>query len=375
MVVMMKLLKKFRIFAFGFYLRQSFRYLRYNIFFFIMRKILFILMVCVACFQSAATENYRVNAPSGLNVRTHPDKNAQVIGRLENGSNIEVVEIYDNWAQIEYKGKTSYISMQYLEPIGPMNANAGNSQGKTHGRGALPIAILVLAIVSCYLIGHDNLWIGAGVNVLNLCLVWYQLGATPWPLWFVTERGVGFGWMIVNMFLLLIAINLIWTSISVTLSMLEIDKVSIWATKILFVFKVFSPGSTLLVLLILWTLGYAIYRSIRESEFTIVGLSIVGMIIMAIVINGGGALCASTFYGFDAFILLAGVFPTILEWIGDFGSSTSSSSRSSELKVYEVTDYDGRRHTLTQNSKYSECNYTDEDGHSWERDSGGFHRV
>lgn len=339
-----------------------------------MRFILLFVIVCLTCFQSSASDNYRVPASQGLNVRANPSKNAKVIGLLENGHNIEVIEIQGDWAEIVYKGKTSYVSMQYLEPISNSQGNK-NKNGYPHGSAILPIAILILSIASCYLMGNDYPWIGVCVNVVNLCLVWYQLDATSSPLWFVTEQGVGFVWMIVNMFLLFLTINLIWTSISVTLSMLEIDTPSIWATKGLFIMKVFAPGASLLILLILWTLGYAIYRSIRLSDFSIVGYSIVGTLIMAVIINGGGALCAGTFNGFDAFILFVGVFPTVLEWMCDFGSSSSSSTSSSgELKTYDVRDQNGRSYTLTQNSKYSECDYTDENGNPWVRDSGGFHK-
>lgn len=335
-----------------------------------MRYLLIFIIAVLVCFQSSASESYRVNAPKGLNVRAYPDQKSQVLGLLENGYQVEVVEIQGDWAKINYRGKISYISKNYIEPIDTMSTSESDISGRAHGSAWLPISILVLSILSCYLMAQDYPWIGVGLTILNLCLIWYQLGATTWPLWFVTERAVGTGWMLFNMLLLFISIFLIWTSITVTLQMFEIDQVSIWITKGLFLLKVFAPGSSLMVLLILWTLGYALYRSIRLSNFLILGLSVVGTIIIAIIVNGGGVICSNTFHGFDAFILLAGVFPTVLQWIGEFGSSSSSSSEG--LKQYNV-DYNGRSYTLTQNSKYSECNYTDENGKSWERDSGGFH--
>ena len=52
---------------------------------------------------------------------------------------------------------------------------------------------------------------------------------------------------------------------------------------------------------------------------------------------------------------------------------SSDSSDNGGLKRYEVT-CGGTTHTLTQNSKYSEINYVDEDGHDWEYINGTFYR-
>lgn len=53
--------------------------------------------------------------------------------------------------------------------------------------------------------------------------------------------------------------------------------------------------------------------------------------------------------------------------------SGSSSSSSSGLKTASFTD-SGTLYHLTQDSPYSECDYTDQFGGKWGRDSSGFYR-
>lgn len=52
----------------------------------------------------------------------------------------------------------------------------------------------------------------------------------------------------------------------------------------------------------------------------------------------------------------------------------SSSSNSSGLKTATFSDDSGTLYRLTQDSPYSECDYTDQFGGKWSRDSSGFHR-
>ena len=54
--------------------------------------------------------------------------------------------------------------------------------------------------------------------------------------------------------------------------------------------------------------------------------------------------------------------------------SNSSSGNSSGLKTASVTDESGTLYNLTQDSPYSECDYTDQFGGKWGRNSSGFYR-
>lgn len=54
-------------------------------------------------------------------------------------------------------------------------------------------------------------------------------------------------------------------------------------------------------------------------------------------------------------------------------SSSSSNSNNGGLKTDQFTDDGGTVHYLTQDSPYSECNYTDQFGNKYSKDSQGFH--
>lgn len=64
-------------------------------------------------------------------------------------------------------------------------------------------------------------------------------------------------------------------------------------------------------------------------------------------------------------------FRDVLNDASDTESGSSSSSGGDGLKRYSVM-VDGREYILTQDSKYSECNYTDQDGNPWYCGSSGF---
>lgn len=64
-------------------------------------------------------------------------------------------------------------------------------------------------------------------------------------------------------------------------------------------------------------------------------------------------------------------FRDVLNDASDTESGSSSSSGGDGLKRYSVM-VDGREYILTQDSKYSESNYTDQDGNQWYCDSSGF---
>ena len=68
-------------------------------------------------------------------------------------------------------------------------------------------------------------------------------------------------------------------------------------------------------------------------------------------------------------------FGDVLSDAADTGSNSSSGSGGDDgLKRYSVM-VDGQEYILTQDSKYSECNYTDQYGNPWSNDSSGFHPL
>lgn len=328
--------------------------------------ILFFIASFVLCLGLEA-ETYRVTAKNGLNVRSGANPTSHVVGQLFEGDIVEVYNVYDEWAEIEYSGGLAYISCKYIERLGEVAVNPEFS--KPQNDVFLPILILMLTLLSAWLLGHEYYWIGVVSTIVLLGVTGYMLAFTDNPLWFVTEKGVGFVMMLVNMFIMFIVITLMWSCISVLMSWFCVDKVTICASKFLFALTLFSPGNMIIYLLLLWGIVYAIYRSIKESNILIFFFSIIGLIVCWGVVYWGGTICEDVFRGWDLAVLIVGLFPQLLSGIG---SGSSSAGSSGELKQYSVM-CDGKEYILTQDSKYSECNYTDQDGGHWTCDSNGFH--
>jgi len=68
-------------------------------------------------------EKYIVNTKT-LNIRTGPGTSYSTNGVLSQNNVVEVVEVNGEWAKINYKGKTGYVSMTHLEK---QNTPVGNS--------------------------------------------------------------------------------------------------------------------------------------------------------------------------------------------------------------------------------------------------------
>lgn len=80
-----------------------------------MKKFLLIVFLLCATFLANAQTQYTVSTKSILNVRCEASTDGYVIGSLQNGATIEVYEINNNWARINYRGRTAYVSAQYLK--------------------------------------------------------------------------------------------------------------------------------------------------------------------------------------------------------------------------------------------------------------------
>jgi N-acetylmuramoyl-L-alanine amidase len=68
--------------------------------------------------EEALTWIGTVKLPSGnLNIRKGPSLEDEIIGKLANGSKVEVLEQSAEWATISYNGSNAYISIQYLNVV------------------------------------------------------------------------------------------------------------------------------------------------------------------------------------------------------------------------------------------------------------------
>lgn len=59
---------------------------------------------------------YIVNTKSSnLNVRKYPGTDSAIVGKLAKDAEVEVEEIVDGWARIQYNDATAYCSAEYLK--------------------------------------------------------------------------------------------------------------------------------------------------------------------------------------------------------------------------------------------------------------------
>ncbi len=74
---------------------------------------------------------------NSLNVRTSPDTNSKVIGKLNSGTSVDILSQENNWTEISFHGTNAWISSQYIQ--------AGNNQEKkqeTNNNGTITASSL-----------------------------------------------------------------------------------------------------------------------------------------------------------------------------------------------------------------------------------------
>lgn len=61
----------------------------------------------------------RVTADSGLNVRAEASTDSEILGLAENGQRLALLmeDAQNGWYQVQYEGKTAYVSAEYAEVI------------------------------------------------------------------------------------------------------------------------------------------------------------------------------------------------------------------------------------------------------------------
>ena len=59
---------------------------------------------------------YIVNTnSSNLNVRKFPGTDSAIVGKFAKGTEIEVENIDNGWARVNYNGETAYVSAEYIK--------------------------------------------------------------------------------------------------------------------------------------------------------------------------------------------------------------------------------------------------------------------
>lgn len=110
-----------------------------------MKKLLFILLIflltmiqsCGSGESESTYDIYRVEVNTFLNIRATPSTKGKVLGRVDNGALVEVIEIKDGWAKVRYGGsKEAYMSSEYLSLVKKHkteDAKADNNEVATEG--------------------------------------------------------------------------------------------------------------------------------------------------------------------------------------------------------------------------------------------------
>jgi uncharacterized protein YraI len=94
----------------------------------------------------AIATNYVVQVNTELNVRSKPKADAMCVGKLCNGTQVDVTTISEGWAAIDYNGNICYVTAKYLVPSGQ-----GTPATSSTKKSATPTWKIVMWVVLCIL--------------------------------------------------------------------------------------------------------------------------------------------------------------------------------------------------------------------------------
>ena len=106
---------------------------------FLLLGILFIDIFCGSC--SSDDNTYKVTAKSGLKVKETPGGGA-TLAVLANGEKVEVLDISNGWAKIDYSGKEAYVSAKYISKGVADKSSEDEEDGWVLGLIILAFAVL-----------------------------------------------------------------------------------------------------------------------------------------------------------------------------------------------------------------------------------------
>lgn len=90
-----------------------------------------------AASQDGNTMTVQTGNSGRLNMRQGPNKGAGVVGRYSNGTQVQVLEVTDEWVKVSINGKVGYMMLQYLEESLP-EADADADQPALPEEGEQP---------------------------------------------------------------------------------------------------------------------------------------------------------------------------------------------------------------------------------------------
>ncbi len=68
--------------------------------------------------EDAAAKTVGTINASDVNFRAQPDTSSDIIGKFEQGTEVEIVSVADGWCEVVYEGMTGYVSADYVEVDG-----------------------------------------------------------------------------------------------------------------------------------------------------------------------------------------------------------------------------------------------------------------
>ncbi len=73
--------------------------------------------VSVSATPASVAKAVKVKADAGLNIRSQPSTDGEILGLAENGSMLPLLVGTPNngWYEVEYQGKSAYVSAEYVE--------------------------------------------------------------------------------------------------------------------------------------------------------------------------------------------------------------------------------------------------------------------
>ena len=188
-----------------------------------MRTIVLTMVCLCCCLLAVAQTQYEVTANTFLNVRSYADANAPVLGTVDKGEKVDVYEISNGWAKIDYDGGYAYVNSTYLKKaqkissVVPVSDNGGiDFSSWNFSLGGVEWMVYLVAVLSIglYLIrrsrGDDaplddsktlykvNWILFLTMTVLELV---YLTVMGNDAIWFCIPDEVGWLWTIVDFFI------------------------------------------------------------------------------------------------------------------------------------------------------------------------------
>lgn len=240
------------------------------------------LLLSFVGFSLSAADTYTVNTQSKLNMRSGPGKSYSIVTQVTPGSDVVMLEENEGqWVKVEYRGVQGYVMKSYL------TLKSGSPTDKTMKKlkiGDDPqnrwllwiiVVLFVIMFLNNTLEMSDNpFFIGALYLTLPATIILYCV-VTPQAMWFCDPDVVGWLLTIINVFLLIFAIMICWSTMIGAFSHM---------------FNNFSFMLLLIGLLFIGALLFMVITAIKE-------LLIVGLIML--LGAGGGSTKLGTFIDND----------------------------------------------------------------------------